>query len=106
MGIVAGVDFGTLSVRVTLVDTARGPIATASSEYPLNRRHDDPDFATQAHADHTKALVRAMRGAVASAGIDGTEVDALAIDTTGSTVVMVDDRLNPLDDYYVWCDHR
>jgi L-ribulokinase len=106
MGIVAGVDFGTLSVRVTLVDTAAGPVATASSEYPLHRRREDPDFATQAHADHMEALVRAMGAALRAGGIAGDEVGSIAVDTTGSTVVMVDDKLRPLDDYYVWCDHR
>ncbi len=49
MTIVAGVDFGTLSVRVSLVDSARGVLASASAEYPLHRRHEDPDFATQSH---------------------------------------------------------
>jgi L-ribulokinase len=106
MSIVAGVDFGTLSVRATLVDTRSGPIATASAEYPLNRRRDDPDFATQSHADHLAGLARAVRTALGNAGIAGSEVAALAIDTTGSTVVMVDEALRPLDDYYVWCDHR
>jgi len=47
MTIVAGVDFGTLSVRVTLVDSQSGPIGTASASYPLHRRREDPDFATQ-----------------------------------------------------------
>ena len=31
MTMVAGVDFGTLSVRVTLVDSKQGPIGTASA---------------------------------------------------------------------------
>jgi L-ribulokinase len=106
MGIVAGVDFGTLSVRVTLVDSQAGAIATASSEYPLHRRREDPDFATQAHADHMEALVRAMGAALGKAGIAGEEVGSIAVDTTGSTVVMVDEKMRPLDDYYVWCDHR
>ena len=56
MTVVAGVDFGTLSVRVTLVDSERGPIGTASASYPLHRRRDDPDFATQSHADQMDAL--------------------------------------------------
>jgi L-ribulokinase len=42
MTIVAGVDFGTLSVRVTLVDSLKGPIGTASASYPLHRRREDP----------------------------------------------------------------
>jgi len=51
MAIVAGVDFGTLSVRTSIVDGKRGTIASAVAEYPLRRKHDDPDFATQSHAD-------------------------------------------------------
>ncbi len=35
-----------------------------------------------------------------------TKVEAIALDTTGSTVVPVDEYLTPLDDYYLWCDHR
>ena len=44
MAIVAGVDFGTLSVRVTLVDSEKGPIGTASAYYPLHRRREDPEL--------------------------------------------------------------
>ncbi len=54
MATVAGVDFGTLSVRVTLLDSERGRLGTASSGYPLERRRDDPDFATQSHEEQMK----------------------------------------------------
>ena len=54
MAIVAGVDFGTLSVRVSIVDSVRGLLASAVSEYPLHRKREDPDFATQSHDDHMK----------------------------------------------------
>jgi L-ribulokinase len=106
MAIVAGVDYGTLSVRVTLLDSEIGRLTTASAEYPLHRRREDPDYATQSHTDHLTALVEAMKKAVAEAGIDGQQVEALAIDTTGSSVICVDERMQPLDDYYLWCDHR
>jgi len=33
-------------------------------------------------------------------------VKALAIDTTGSSVIPVGKNLEPLDEYYLWCDHR
>jgi L-ribulokinase len=52
------------------------------------------------------ALARAMRAALAAADVSGNDVAALAIDTTGSSVVMVGENLEPLDDYYMWCDHR
>src|SRR5215468_6604347 len=106
MAIVAGVDFGTLSVRVSIMDSHRGRLGTAVEEYPLHRKREDPDYATQAHADHMRALAAATRKAVSSAGISGDDVEAIALDTTGSSVVPVDASMQPLDDYYRWCDHR
>lgn len=106
MAIVAGVDFGTLSVRVSIVDSERGLLASALAEYPLHRKREDPDFATQSHADHMRALAEATRLAVTSAGISGDQVEAIALDTTGSSVIPVGEGMFPLDDYYLWCDHR
>ena len=106
MSIVAGVDFGTLSVRVTLVDSQRGPIGTASASYPLNRRREDPNFATQSHEAQMTALAAATRDVLKSTGVDGDAVAAIALDTTGSSVIPVGEGLEPLDDYYLWCDHR
>ncbi|MGB8259845.1 MAG: ribulokinase [Terracidiphilus sp.] len=106
MSIVAGVDFGTLSVRVTLVDSKNGPIGTASASYPLHRRREDPDFATQSHADQMNALAEATRRVLAETGIAGQAIEAIALDTTGSSVIPVGAGLVPLDDYYLWCDHR
>jgi L-ribulokinase len=106
MAIVAGVDFGTLSVRVSIIESERGRLGTAVEEYPLHRKREDPDYATQAHEDHMHALSAATRKAVASAGIAGDQVDAIALDTTGSSVVPVDAKMQPLNEYYLWCDHR
>jgi len=106
MPIIAGVDFGTLNVRVSLVDSDAGRLDTAVAEYPLHRRRDDPHFATQSHADQMSALVEAMHAVLRRTGVSGDNVAALALDTTGSSVVMVDKKLQPLDDYYLWCDHR
>ena len=106
MTLVAGVDFGTLSVRVSILDSERGRLGTAVDEYPLHRKRQDPDYATQAHADHMSALAAATREAAKTAGIRGDRVEAIAIDTTGSSVVPVDAEMQPLDDYYLWCDHR
>src|ERR1044072_7457981 len=106
MSIVAGVDFGTLSVRVSLVDSARGRVGSGTAEYPRHRTKDDPGHASQSHADHMHALAEAMRKPLADAGVPGSAVEAIAIDTTGSSVIPVDEKLQPLDDYYLRCDHR
>jgi L-ribulokinase len=76
------------------------------AEYPLLRKKEDPDYATQSHASHMQALTEAMFRAIDSASIDRRAIEAIALDTTGSTVVPVDAHLQPIDDYYLWCDHR
>src|ERR1700690_855480 len=99
MAIVAGVDFGTLSVRVSIVDSERGLLASAVSEYPLHRKREDPDFATQSHEDHMRALAEATQQAVRSAGIAGEHVRSIALDTTGSSVIPVGEGMVRLEDY-------
>src|SRR5438128_1843043 len=106
MSLVAGVDFGTLSVRVSIFDSAKGRLGSGVAEYPLLRKKEDPDHATQSHADHMKALAEAMHRAIEAAGVDGHAIEAIALDTTGSSVIPVDKNLDPIDDYYLWCDHR
>ncbi len=106
MSIVAGVDFGTLSVRVSIVSSTEGRLGSAVAEYPLHRKKEDPDYATQSHADQMSALALAVRRAIGVANVSGEAVEAIAIDTTGSSVIPVDEKLQPLDDYYLWCDHR
>jgi L-ribulokinase len=106
MAIVAGVDFGTLSVRVSIVDSERGMLGSAISEYPLHRKREDPEYATQSHDDHMRALASATRDAISQAGIRGEQIEAIALDTTGSSVIPVNKDLEPLGEYYLWCDHR
>ena len=98
MSIVTGVDFGTLSVRVTLVATNQGKLGSGFAECPLHRRKGDPDYATQKH-DHTRALSEAVERALGAAKVPGNQVAALAIDTTGSSVIPVDEKLEPLGEY-------
>ncbi len=104
--VVAGVDFGTLSVRASLFDSERGRLGSGTADYPLHRKKEDPDYATQSHTDHMDALVLAIRKALESARVDGQTVASIALDTTGSSVIPVAKNLVPLDNYYLWCDHR
>ncbi|MEX2261492.1 MAG: ribulokinase [Bryobacteraceae bacterium] len=106
MATVAGVDFGTLSVRVSLFDSEKGRLGSATADYELRRKRDDPDHATQRHEDHLRALIAAMREALSRSDVSGSAVEAVAVDTTGSSVIPVGEGLKPLDDYYLWCDHR
>src|SRR5437667_12179318 len=84
MAIVAGVDFGTLSVRVSLVDSEKGLLESAIAEYPLHRKREDPEYATQSHDDHMGALAFATREVLNNAGIPGQRSHAIALSTTAS----------------------
>src|SRR5271157_444973 len=99
MAIVAGVDFGTLNVRVSIVDSERGLLATALAEYPLHRKREDPEYATQSHDDQMSALAKATREAVQKAHIPGEQVKALAVDTTGSSVIPVGKNLQRSEEH-------
>lgn len=105
--LVAGVDFGTQAVRASLFSSERGRLGAGGlAACPVHRDAADPDFATQSPADQLHALEEAMQAALAGSGVDGRRVAAIAIDTTGSTVVPVGANLAPLDDFFLWCDHR
>ncbi len=106
MSFVAGVDFGTENVRVSIFDSDRGRLGLGIAPYPVLRNRDDPDFAAQRHKDHCQSLALAFQSALAAAKMPGRLIEAIAIDATGSTIVPVDQHLNPLGDYYLWCDHR
>jgi L-ribulokinase len=106
MAIVAGADFGTLSVRVSIVDSERGLLDSAIAEYPLHRKREDPEYATQSHEDHLRALAQATREVLRKTGVKSEEVEAIALDTTGSSVIPVGKNMQPLGEYYLWCDHR
>ena len=107
MTFVAGVDFGTQSVRVSIVDHLD------RCRRVRHRRVSDRARARRSRLRHAVA-----RGAHGCAGRGdarwrwrtrvsrAAQIKALALDTTGSTVVPVGAGLEPLDDYYLWCDHR
>jgi L-ribulokinase len=50
--------------------------------------------------------VKAAQHVLTQTGVAGEEVVAMALDTTGSSVVPVDSNMQPLNEYYLWCDHR
>jgi L-ribulokinase len=86
-------------VRGTLVATNQGKLGSGFAGYPL-RRKEDPDYATQSRDDHTRAL-GGHRTSNGRAKVLGNQVAALAIDTTGSSVIPVDEKPEPLGEYTV-----
>ena len=106
MAMVAGVDFGTLSVRVSIVDSERGLLESADrriSAAPQARRSGIRHAI--ARRPHAGSGLGDSRGGEESRH-RGDQVEAIALDTTGSSVIPVGKDLQPLGEYYLWCDHR
>ena len=106
MAIVAGVDFGTLSVRVSILDTRARAAGLGGGRVPAAPQARRSGLRNAGARGPDAGACGATRKAVSAAGIGGEQVEAIALDTTGSSVVPVDAQMQPLDDYYLWCDHR
>ncbi|WP_134740983.1 ribulokinase [Nocardioides sp. 503] len=94
---VVGVDFGTLSGRALVVRVSDGAeVGTATHAYPHAVLEDSlpgatrrlpPEWALQVPEDYREVLRTAVPAAVASAGIDPTDVVGIATDFTACTMV-------------------
>lgn len=100
-----GIDFGTLSARAVLVNTANGNIAAqCSAEYehgvmdtqlpdgtPLKK-----DWALQHPADYLEAMGTIICGAIEKAGVSASDIIGVALDFTACTVLPLDEKGQPL----------
>lgn len=119
--VVAGVDFGSDSVRVVLVDTDSGE-SVASCTGPYSRWGQKRYCSPAAHRfrqhpqDYLEAFTQAFTGALARSGGAAERLAAIAVDATGSTPCPVDEEGTALalreefrDDpdamFYLWKDH-
>ena len=100
-----GMDFGTLSARAVVADTANGRILSgAEFVYPhgvMDARLPDGaplplDYALQHPRDYLDALSAAIPEAVRKSGVDPADVVGIGIDFTACTVLPVDAAGTPL----------
>ena len=109
-----GVDFGTLSARAVVCDTATGREA-ASFVCPYDHGVMDeclpcgtkvPSSAALQHpAEYTEALVKSVGEAVKASGAQKDDIVGIGIDFTSSTVLPVDADMNPLYEKYPASPH-
>ena len=122
-----GLDYGTNSCRSLLVDIDSGKeLGSVVFPYPSGNSgiltdSADPNVARQNPRDYLDGMVEIITGALAQAketnpDFDATDVMGIGIDTTGSTVIPVDEAGTPLalkDDFkdnlnayvWLWKDH-
>ncbi|MBO7341143.1 MAG: ribulokinase, partial [Clostridia bacterium] len=101
-----GVDFGTLSARALVVDTANGrELACAAMDYPHGVMDRvlcttgtplPPSYALQHPADYLTVLSHVIPTALREAGVCAGEIVGIGVDFTSCTLLPVDEHGTPL----------
>ena len=107
-----GIDFGTESGRVVLVDVKNGKeIATHVTTYPngvmdhklpITNKLLPPGFALQSPGDYLMVLKESVPKVIELSGVDPLDVIGLGIDFTACTLLPVDENFEPLCNNEKW----
>ncbi|MBK1831181.1 ribulokinase [Verrucomicrobiaceae bacterium R5-34] len=111
-----GLDYGTNSCRSLIVDLSNGRelgsvvFAYPSGEQGILTDPSDPHVARQNPQDYLDGCVHIIRGAIEQAvendaSFSPADIIAIGVDTTGSTVIPVDQAGTPLALTEKWQDH-
>ena len=93
-----GVDFGTTALKACLFDENGNVLASESAQYKLITKGEFIEFAAE---DFYKVFIDTV-GKITSK----FKVDALAVDTQGETMVVLDKDGQPLMNAIIWLDNR
>ena len=101
-----GLDYGTLSARAALVDTATGrevasavfpyPHAVIRGVLPASGQALPADFALQDPQDYEDALTALLSAVWRKAGVRPEQIAGIGVDFTTCTVLALDDALRPM----------
>lgn len=103
-----GCDIGSSSVKASIVDASPG-LTIGADFYPKEEapiKAIKPGWAEQEPDDWWKYLKVAIKGAIAKAGIQGTDIKAIGISYQMHGLVLVDKKMEVLRPSIIWCDSR
>lgn len=103
-----GCDIGSSSVKASIVDASSG-LTIGADFYPKEEapiKAIKPGWAEQEPDDWWKYLKEAIKGAIAKAGIQGTDIKAIGISYQMHGLVLVDKKMEVLRPSIIWCDSR
>lgn len=101
---ILGIDIGTESLRVGLVDTDGRILATASSGYKTT--YPNPNWAEQNPEDWWEATCLATRTCLSNTSVRPDQIRAIGLDAFASTMVICDKNARPLRPAILWMDGR
>ena len=93
-----GVDFGTTALKACLFDQAGNLLASESAQYQLITKGEFIEFDADEFFNVFISTVNKIT--------DKFKVDALAVDTQGETMIVLDKDGKPLMNAIIWLDNR
>jgi len=100
-----GIDVGTGSSRAILVD-ARGGVCASHAAAHEDMRMERPLWAEQRPENWWDAVVEAIRGVLAKAGVPGNQVKGIGLSGQMHGLVVLDDAGAVIRPALIWCDQR
>ncbi len=97
-------DVGTTAVKVGIISQVLDPLVFIVKEYMLFS--PEKGIVELNPEVYWKSATEAIKEALASAGIKGSEIAAITCTTQGETIIPVDIEGNPLYNAIVWLDSR
>ena len=104
MAYALGIDLGTGSTKVVLLNGEGEIAATASADYPL--RKPKPGWVEQCPEDWWQALCQSVQEVLGKTRISNTAVRSVALSGQINGAIFVDRHGMPLRDALIWLDHR
>ena len=93
-----GIDVGTTSLKAVLFDEKGKALAGTNIDYTLDTRGDFVEFDA---AEYVRIAREAIREIEKTA-----KIDAISIDTQGETMILTDEKGEPVMPAIVWLDNR
>src|SRR5450432_4190710 len=100
-----GVDVGTGGSRALLVDE-RGAVRAGYTALHEDMHMERPLWAEQRPANWWDAVVEAIRGVLAKAGVSGAAVRGIGLSGQMHGLVILDEANQAIRPSLIWCDHR
>lgn len=100
-----GIDIGTGGSRALLVDAAGKEVASVTCAHQ-EMRMEQPMWAEQEPADWAQASFAAVRGVLAKAGVNGSQVRGVGLSGQMHGLVMLDTAGAVIRPSLIWCDQR
>src|SRR5699024_1368904 len=105
-----GVDCGTGSGRVLIVDTKTGAVVGMSVIHFKNEKvkrnlvnvNIPYSFSLQDPTEYLRVLKEGIPEAIKKAGIHKNQIVGLGIDATSASILPTDDQFNPLSEYKIF----